>query len=317
MDIRKIIKFGNSSHVVSLPTNWVKKNKLSKGDLIYINENGNNELVFSPKIIEKEDELREVTLNVEGKDIEQIERELIATYINHNDVVSLVSKDFKSNLGEIRKIVNSLIGFEITHHSPDKIVIKDFLNLNDVSIVDMIRKVDLIVRSMLDNLILCFNKRECANVYDQDIDVNKLSFLVLRVVKRSLDDPWLGKKMEMDNFQLLETWILITKLEKIADALKRIYALGNKLDLDNSEMKKLNSLLLKLKDSYLKVMNSYHSMDCKMAYEAASLKRGYMLDCEKLFDKKNNSNVIKIVERLKDIQTYMGDIARVTYMQDG
>ena len=46
MNSRKIIKLGHSSYVVSVPKNWVKKNKLSKGDRILVRENGDNELIL-------------------------------------------------------------------------------------------------------------------------------------------------------------------------------------------------------------------------------------------------------------------------------
>jgi phosphate uptake regulator len=43
MSTRKVIPLGNSSLVVSLPIEWVRQNKINKGDLvdIYINSNGN------------------------------------------------------------------------------------------------------------------------------------------------------------------------------------------------------------------------------------------------------------------------------------
>jgi len=314
LDFRKIIKFGNSSFVVSLPMNWIKKNKLKKGDTVYINENGNNDLVFSSKLIEGKEESKEVILDVTGKNSDQIERELVAAYINHFDVVNLMSRDLKNNIVDIRGIVNKLIGFEITHQLPGKIIIKDFLNLNDVSLNDMIRKIDLMIRSMFDNLVLCFNKKGSVDVQEQDVDVNKLSFLVLRVVKKALDDPELGKKMEMSNFELSETRVLVIKLEKIADSLKRIYRSWRESNIN--EIKKFDSLFLKLKDSYSRVMESYYTKDYKKAYEIASLKSSYMLDYEKLFDKKNNINTIKLVERLKEMQAYVDDVARIAYMRE-
>ena len=41
-----------------------------------------------------------------------------------------------------------------------------------------------------------------------------------------------------------------------------------------------------------------------------------MLDYEKLFDKKNNINTIKLVERLKEMQAYVDDVARIAYMRE-
>ena len=38
MEFRKLISFGKTSFVMSLPKGWVVKNKLKKGDLIALEE---------------------------------------------------------------------------------------------------------------------------------------------------------------------------------------------------------------------------------------------------------------------------------------
>ncbi len=45
MNSRKIIKLGHSSYVVSVPKSWLKKNRLSKGDRLLVQENGKNDLI--------------------------------------------------------------------------------------------------------------------------------------------------------------------------------------------------------------------------------------------------------------------------------
>ena len=54
MEYRKLISFGKNSYVVSLPKNWVRQNKLKKGDLVYIEENVSN-LVLQPRPSESGD----------------------------------------------------------------------------------------------------------------------------------------------------------------------------------------------------------------------------------------------------------------------
>ena len=54
MEYRKLISFGKSSFVVSLPKSWIKQNKLKKGDLIHFEDEGNN-LVIKKKEEESKD----------------------------------------------------------------------------------------------------------------------------------------------------------------------------------------------------------------------------------------------------------------------
>ena len=40
MEPRKIIQFGNSSYVITLPQDWMKENNLDKGDKLNVTESG-------------------------------------------------------------------------------------------------------------------------------------------------------------------------------------------------------------------------------------------------------------------------------------
>ena len=96
MEYRKLIKFGNSSHIISLPNSWVRKNKLKKGALIYFEENGNGEIVLTPELKKEENKISEITINITNKPIQTIEREIMNGYINNYDTLNIVG-DIKSS----------------------------------------------------------------------------------------------------------------------------------------------------------------------------------------------------------------------------
>ena len=61
MEYRKLISFGKSSFVVSIPKPWINKQNLKKGDVLYFEETEEN-LILSAK--EKEtDEEKKTTIN--------------------------------------------------------------------------------------------------------------------------------------------------------------------------------------------------------------------------------------------------------------
>ena len=72
IEFRKLIKFGDSSFVVSVPMNWIKRNSLKKGDTIYLEENGEGELILNPKLKEYKKEITEKIIDANGKDILRI-----------------------------------------------------------------------------------------------------------------------------------------------------------------------------------------------------------------------------------------------------
>ena len=64
MNIRRLVKSGTASHTISLPKDWINKNKLKKGDLLYINEK-NNELTISSETKELPIAQKEISIEVE------------------------------------------------------------------------------------------------------------------------------------------------------------------------------------------------------------------------------------------------------------
>ena len=94
MEYRKLISFGKSSFVISLPKAWINKHKLSKGNLLYLQES-ETDLIISPKEHEEVEE-REITINVDGKDIFFITREINAAYIENNRRIILKGKELEA-----------------------------------------------------------------------------------------------------------------------------------------------------------------------------------------------------------------------------
>mgnify|MGYP001191677169 CR=1 FL=1 len=78
-EARRLIKFGNSSHVLSIPKDWIDKNRLVKGDLVFLDENEFGQLILSPdqKKIERVD--RGISFCIDNKEEDQIKREIISS----------------------------------------------------------------------------------------------------------------------------------------------------------------------------------------------------------------------------------------------
>ena len=74
MDYRKLIKFGSSSYVVSLPGSWLKKNKLSKGDIIHLEEDGDSRLILHSTIEKKSDE-KEILIETGNKRLLKLKKQ--------------------------------------------------------------------------------------------------------------------------------------------------------------------------------------------------------------------------------------------------
>ena len=164
MEYRKLISFGKNSFVVSLPKSWVRQNKLVKGDLIYIEESGGN-LLLKPKQEKVEQDLS-VVINIDGKEIKQVRREIFGAYIQNNTTITLRGNGIKDKAKSLQDIIQNLVALEVMEQTSKEIVAKDFLNIDSVSVESVIRKIDIIIRSMFEDCQNMFNEDNCCWKYD-------------------------------------------------------------------------------------------------------------------------------------------------------
>ena len=123
---RKIVKSGNTSYIVSLPINWIRKNELESGKTIRINENDTGDLVISPgtRNIKEKNEI--TTIKVDGKDKDSIWLELLTAYIRDSSSIIFEGKEIPNKLGEILGLVQSFIALDVIEQSTDSITVKNF-----------------------------------------------------------------------------------------------------------------------------------------------------------------------------------------------
>src|SRR3989338_235979 len=113
MEYRKLINFGNTSLVVSIPKEWTTLHKLKKGDFIYI-EQAPESITLFPKEKDEKREEKEYTIDVDGVPLETIKRRAITAYIENYDSILFTGKSILKKSQEIRDIlIKNFIAMEI------------------------------------------------------------------------------------------------------------------------------------------------------------------------------------------------------------
>ncbi len=314
MEYRKLIKFGNSSHIISLPLNWLKKNKLKKGDLIYFSENSNNELILSPEIKDTELEPKEIIIDISGKTNVEVYREIISAYINSSTIIKIIGKDLDKRVNEVKEYIHKLVALEIIEQTKNTIVTKNFLDMNTISISDLIRKMDVTVRTMIADSKNMFNEDIFEDIYQRDENVNRLAFLAFRIIKYALTNPSFAFSIKLTYPQLLIYWELAYNLEQIADEAKRIARFMRQVKLSKQEEKNLVEIYSRIENTYLDIMKAHHTGDKKIAFHIASIKKEITDECDKFalinYKKKYIANII---EKLKVMNDHIHTLGRLVY----
>lgn len=315
MDYRKLIKFGRSSYVVSLPKDWIEQNKLKKGNIVYVNAN-KNQLTLSAEL-NTDNEKKSIVLDVKKDKFETIKRKVISCYLNNFSNITVLLDPEKNNK-KIREVFQNLVALEVIEQDSHKMVAKDYLNLSDISIRSLVRKLDNLIRSFLKDINGALaneryfqNAELCEEISERDADVNKLTFLILKTIKHRLNQ-WTPEKGIMTREKLLNHWELAKTLEALADNIKRTIRLL--LGLDFHKYSEVVEILKLIEQHYLNSMKTYYMQDVAEAYEVATMKNVILARCTEFFDENmDNPEITKLIESFKSFIRNVHSITRLTY----
>jgi len=290
MQIRKLVKSGVASHTVSLPKDWIVKNNMKKGDLVYVNEK-DNELIISTETKKIEQKVKEISIEVDEKEINTIRRKTISAYINNYQVFVFHGESLNKKLEEIRKILNNFLALEIVEQTATKLVAKDFLNLQEFSLENTIRRMDMLTRSILTDAKK--GKKEYQALYFRDFEVDKLFFLVSRLIRANLEDP----SSNLSNVGAMTKWWLAKNLESISDAGKNISQ-----NFNNGLLTMYN----KAEEYYLNCTKAYFKKDKDLADSLIDARMVLLKECDKL--KSEEKHLLKnMINNSRNISKIMLD----------
>jgi len=136
--------------MISLPTKWIKDNKLDKGDEISIDEKGPNLIIGAS---EKKNSKKEITIELTEQNYKDLKAFLTHSYRKGFDKIILTGY-----LAEASKEINSLVsgillGFEVVEKGRDRIVVENISSPDETKYETILSKVFFIIKEM-PNMIL-------------------------------------------------------------------------------------------------------------------------------------------------------------------
>jgi len=312
---RRLIKFGNSSYVVSLPKEWIEKNNLKKGELIYM-DYSKNKLVLSPMAQNYVEEERKMIIEAKEMDRIGIKREILSSYSNNFNLIEVTGNFSKERLDEIKVIINGLVGMEIVESSKNKVIAKDYLDIRAIELEKVIRRIDNTIRSMFEELRNGlesdrFRKNNFDEIYKADDTLNSLFFLVCKLARKGLRDSEVTKLLKTNPEELSSYHWIAMNFENIGDELKRLARYLKESKLKGKEKENLKNLCTDIESMYLMLMGAVYNKDKALAKDIMESKADMIEKCRYFSKNKNDSTLIRITERLEEISILMHNISRL------
>ena len=313
---RKLIKFGNSSFIVSLPKEWVERNNLKKGDWVYLKETENNEITLLPKEKRLSETETKITIDISNKDIEDLKREITSAYIDNFKLITLSGKDMAQKSAQIKEIFQPLTGMEIIDQNSKEIVVKDFLNVETIAPKKIIRRLDNLLRAIFEDIRggikdTQFRKGLLDEILEEDKNINKLYLLILKLAKMGLNNREFVKIFDMSYDELSSSQWIVMNMEYLGDDLKRVARFLTKTKLTNKQKECFENTFDLIEGCFINAMTAYHKEEPLLAREVLGKKETILKEIDRLCQGGNDILIGNIVERLKMVYSDIYNISKL------
>ena len=217
LDLRRLQRTSDGTFFVTLPKAWVEKNKLEKGAVLSFSERKDGKILASP-YGEQERKMSTVTLTPGPT----LQREIEEKYLLGYDVFEIASQQaINSEVREtVRRVVRSLVGLEVVEEDTKKLVIQCLIEPSLLFPDRILRRLHMISLTMQKDAIASFVRKDAKlakTVVERDEDVDRLYFLLVRVVRAALTDATIADKLGTNPIDCLDYRILASLVEKFAD----------------------------------------------------------------------------------------------------
>jgi len=218
VESRKIIKFGVSSYVVTIPYDWMRKNNLKKGKELNLSRTENS-LVLSVK---RDFEEKRAKINIDKKPLKLFNRELISNYLKNYKYIEIVGTDIFDKIDKIKVFQEKLSSVEIVEINENKIVMKDLTSPEELNFNNILNEIIEMSKMLFNQVIKEEKKENFAKkhffISQLDSNINKLTFLAYKSINYNLDTILDPDKVKNS----IHYWRIISALENIGDIVKRI-----------------------------------------------------------------------------------------------
>jgi len=257
---RKVVQHGPSTLIISLPSNWIKKNNVRSGDELDVGEQDKTLLISSNSNIS----IKSITQNISSLDPFLVKTFLARIYQKGYDLAYLVHND-PALLKKIQEKTLELIGYEIIEQNNKYCLIQSISSHIELDFDNSLRKAFTIAKHMLEIAIKAYKENDKALLESLsiiDLEVNRLCYFCLRQINK---EQYIGTEQAQQSHIL---YSIIESLEHLGDDMA---SLGANLSLSNRENQEITRFMLILSEQLNAVYSYYYDSTTDKANKAHKL----------------------------------------------
>src|SRR6185503_11263975 len=220
---RRLQRIG-SSILISLPSEWIKSNKLTKGSTVPIEVNRDNTISIFPSLEDADDKTKEVTITYSPASMEPLGNQVYGAYLLGYDMIRIkaglqISFD---DADRIKKAMRKLVGLEIIDEDGLNITAQFLLDENTLDAEKILRRMSSIVAGMYRDVLDAIRSKENSIgrvISGRDDEVDRQYFLLVRLIRSAMMDQKLAGKLNLSNIDILDYRIAANHLESAGDSI--------------------------------------------------------------------------------------------------
>ncbi len=321
MELRKVQATRGGTFFVTLPKEWAVKNGVNKGTIVATSEASNGRLIVDPRY-----DVEPTPMTVAIKPGPHLVREIRGKYLLGYDVIRLEAKDrISTEQREIVKQTSSrLIGLEIIEEDYEKIVMQCLLEPSALPPEKVLRREHLIASGMYRDAVTALVESDlqlARNVIARDNEVDRLFFLLVRILRTVVQNPGLTDKLGIDPIDCLDYRLTASLIESVADQSWRIAENAIRFEDSKLNAESSNTLLSLHKavyDYYGDAVSAFLSRNIMVADSVRERKAQVEELCHKAESVANTlsmesaQNLISVVSLMSRIYDHSVDISDLT-----
>jgi phosphate uptake regulator len=221
VELRHVQESGGT-YFISLPKNWVQRVGVSKGAVLAVVEAQDGCLTLDARF-----DHRKFSQPVTVVPSPHLQRELTGKYLLGADTILIQGGNrLTPEVSEtVRQTARRLIGLEIVEEDSHKILLQCLLDPSGFPAQRVLRRQYLLAAGMHRDALSALDEGDTGlakSIVERDDEVDRLYFLLVRLLRTQVLNPHLSEKMGMPLIDCLDYRLVASYIESIGDCAVRM-----------------------------------------------------------------------------------------------
>ena len=217
---------GGGTLLVSIPKSWARKNGITKGATLAVEELSERKLIVRP-IEDLETLTKETTVEYPREDLSYVVNDVTGAYLLGYDQIHIQGRRAmtREDRERLKATIGRLIGLEIMDEDSKKMTLQFLLEPAGLNPEKIARRMASIIGGMMKDTregISELDPKLLSTVEERDDEVDRLYFLLVRIIRTATIHPEVAERYKLASVEILDYRVLASFLESVGDTVAEL-----------------------------------------------------------------------------------------------